>query len=73
MTYSPLMNTSANAFSPQLEFGELVLKKVDVGFEAISRPHLDGKVAAAFGFLRYCVRKASVTFEKLWRERGDRD
>ena len=68
------MNTSANTFSPQLEFGELVLEKVDVRFEAISRPHLDGKeVVATFDFLRYCVRKASVTFEKLWRERGGRE
>ena len=51
------------------DLGELVLKEVDVGFEAISWPHFDGDevMTTPLGFLTSSIlcEEGFVTFEKL--------
>jgi len=71
------MNASANTSSPQLETLVSWFWKKLIRLEAIFRPHPDREkvVITPLGCLMsgVCVRKASVTSEKLWRERGDRE
>ena len=49
MTYSPLMNASAETSSLQLEtFGQLALEEVDVELEVVSGYHLEGEEVIAY-------------------------
>ena len=59
------------------DFGQLALKEVDIGLEAVPEPHLDRDelITTTLGFLARGVlcEKASVTSEKLLRERSGMD
>ena len=58
------------------DIGELVLEEIDIGFETVSRSHLNREeVVTTLSFLASGVlcEEVSVTSEKLWRERSCRE
>ena len=58
-------------------FSELVLEVADVRLEVVVLSHFDGEkvvvILLAYRREAYCVRNVSITFSKLWSERGDRE
>ena len=77
MTCSPLIQCERkDLFTANREFGKLALKEVEVEFEVVSLPHLDGKEVMTIllslmtrGILgKKCFNHLRKVVERVWRQ-----